>query len=76
MAERERQEGRIRAAENRWQACDYRCRCRGGGATPSCMALHATIAGDGEEGEGRVRTTEAGTSRGSGTDSLPNDLSL
>ena len=34
-------------------------------------ALHTTIVGDRERGEGRVLAAEAGTLRGSGTDLLP-----
>ncbi len=67
MVERERWEGRIGAAENGGGAGDAKW------VQDRYKALHAAIAGDRETGEGRVRGAEAGTSRGSGTDSLLRD---
>ncbi len=77
MAERERWEGRFRAAESGWEAAIAVAVALGGNAKlvqDRYKALRrAVISGDRERGEGRVCAKEAGTSRGSGTDSLPRD---
>ncbi len=57
MAERERWEGRIRAAENRWEATITITVTVGGNAKLARIrykALCTTIMGDGERGEGGV----------------------
>jgi hypothetical protein len=77
MAERERWEGRFRAAKNGWEAVITIAAAVGSNAKLAqdrykalCKAM---IAQDRERGEGRVCAAEAGTLRGSRMYSLPRD---
>jgi hypothetical protein len=76
MAKRERWEDRIRAAEIRGEAAVTVAVTVGGItklARDRYKALGSTIIGGRKRGEGRVRATEAGTSRGRRMDLLPRD---